>query len=185
MAKGVDGAVVLAAFGLPVAPFDRKMPRILGKPSNDIDTVLSLFSRWKTAFVGYNASAAPFYVLLTDCVRTLRQRVFSHPELTEIKKLFERPGTALPPEPGHSFTPGMALFAREPGDAISTVALLDPSPFAGSIMLYAGWETDGQTHGAPNSGYLPVPVQLLRAVVYEPAVAYSLCRPVAPPPRVH
>jgi len=38
MTRGVRAAVVLAGFGLPVAPFDLKAMRILAKPSNDIDT---------------------------------------------------------------------------------------------------------------------------------------------------
>src|ERR1700751_4235802 len=95
-AAGGHAAVVLAAFGLPVAPCQRKGPPIVEEPSNDIDTVLSLFSRWKTAFVGYNACAAPFYVVLTDCVRTLRQRVLSDPRLSEVKSLFDRPDASLP-----------------------------------------------------------------------------------------
>lgn len=147
--------------------------------------MLALFEDDKGAFVGYNACAAPFYVLLTDCVRTLRQLVPVHPRLSEVKWLFERNGATLPADPGQSFTPGMALVDRPPGDTISTVALLDPGPMGGSIMLYAGWEVDGEPYGAPNDGYVPVPVQLLRAVVYDPAVAYSLCRPIAAPTPIH
>jgi hypothetical protein len=94
-------------------------------------------------------------------------------------------GGSLPPEPGNSFVPGMALIAREPGDMISTVLVMDPQPDVGSIMLFAGWRVEEQAYGAPYDGYLPFPVALLRAVACEPAVAYSLCRPVAPPPRVH
>jgi hypothetical protein len=44
MTTGVYAAVVLAGFGLPVAPFDLVIRRILAKPSNDIDTVRELFS---------------------------------------------------------------------------------------------------------------------------------------------
>jgi len=61
MTRGVYAAVVLAGFGLPVAPFDLLATRILAKPSNDIDTVLELFSSDKGALVGYNSCAAPFY----------------------------------------------------------------------------------------------------------------------------
>jgi hypothetical protein len=185
MASGVDAAIVLAGFGLPVAPFDRKTPRILAEPSNDIDTVIARFARWQTAYVGYNVCAAPVYVLLTDCVRTLVQKVPVHPELAEVKKLFERRGAALPPAPEQSFIPGMAIFARQLGDTISTTGLVDSSPFAGSVVLIAGWEAGGQVHGAPNDGYHPVPVQLLHAAVNDPGVAYALCRPVGPPPSIH
>jgi hypothetical protein len=71
MTRGVRAAVVLAGFGLPVAPFDLKAMRILAKPSNDMDTVQALFSADKGAYVGYSTCDAPFYLLLTDCVRTL------------------------------------------------------------------------------------------------------------------
>src|ERR1700730_5682809 len=52
MASGVDAAVVLAGFGLPVAPFDWRTSRTIDKASNDIDTVLALVSRHKAAYVG-------------------------------------------------------------------------------------------------------------------------------------
>jgi hypothetical protein len=103
MASGADAAVLLAGFGLPIAPFDLEALRILAKPSKDIDTVLALFSRNKTALVGYSACDAPFYVLLTDCIRTLRQRVPTCPELADIKQLFGRSGGSLPPDPGSPY----------------------------------------------------------------------------------
>ena len=61
MTRGIYAAVVLAGYGLPVAPFDLEAMRILAKPSNDIDTVLALFSRDKGVFVGYSVCDAPFY----------------------------------------------------------------------------------------------------------------------------
>ena len=185
MSRGVYAAVVLAGFGLPVAPFDLVTTRILAKPSNDIETVLELFSCDKGALVGYNTCTAPFYVLLTDCVQTMRRLVPTHPLLSEINLLVERSGASMPPDPGHSFRHSMALALRQPGDAISTVGLLDPNPAGGSIMLYAGWQIDGAPYGAPNDGYMPVPTQLLRAVVNDPEVASWLCRPVGPSPAIH
>jgi hypothetical protein len=185
MSRGVYAAVVLAGFGLPVAPFDLVTTRILAKPSKDIETVLELFSSDKGALVGYNTCTAPFYVLLTDCVQTMRRLVSTHPLLSEINLLVERSGASMPPDPGHSFRHSMALALRQPGDAISTVGLLDPNPAGGSIMLYAGWQIDGAPYGAPNDGYMPVPTQLLRAVVYDPAFAYALCHPVSAPPTIH
>ena len=74
------------------------------------------------------------------------------------------------------FTPGVGLFDRQAGDAISTVGLLDPHPMGGSITLYAGWRVDGEPYGAPNEGYLPVPGQLLRAVVNDPRIAWCFWR---------
>ena len=47
-----------------------KTKRILEAPSNDIDTVLNLFSAWNTAFVGYNTCDAPFYLLVTSSTRS-------------------------------------------------------------------------------------------------------------------
>jgi hypothetical protein len=149
MSRGVYAAVVLAGFGLPIAPFDPVTTRILAKPSNDIETVLELFSSDKGAAVGYNTCTAPFYVLLTDCIQTMRRLVPTHPLLSEVKLLVERSGATLPPDPGHSFKHSMALAHREPGDAISTVGLFDPNPTGGSIMLYAGWQIDGEPMAPP------------------------------------
>lgn len=58
--------------------------------------------------------------------------------------------------------------------SLAVIGLFDPNPMGGSIMLYAGWQVDGEPDGAPNDGYTPVPVQLLRAVVHDPELAYSL-----------
>src|SRR5208283_2126798 len=123
MASGVDAAVVLAGLGLPVAPYDLMKSRIIEKPSNDMDAVLALFTRDHTAFVGYNVCAAPFYVLLTDCVRTLRRRVVQDPRLSEVERLFARTGGSLLSDPGQKFMSKLVLFSRRPEDAISTVSL--------------------------------------------------------------
>jgi hypothetical protein len=184
MARGIYAAVVLSGFGLPVAPLDLATMRILAKPSNDIDTVLKRFSPAKGAFVGYNACTAPFYVLLTDCLRSLRRLVPVHPELSEVKFLFERSTTSLPTDPGLNFKHWMGVIPRHPGDKISTIALLDPNPTGGSIMFHAGWQVSGKPHGAPNDGYMPVPVQLLCAVVNDIGFAYSLSWRVGPSPAV-
>ena len=185
MTTGIYAAVVLAGYGLPVAPFDLARSRILGEPSNDIDAVLALFEPDKGAVVGYNSAASPFYVLVTDCIQTLRQRTLTWSDLSEVKELFKRNTAHLPPDPGQRFVPGMVVIPRRPGDTVSTVALLDPNPMVGSIALYAGWQVDGEPYGAPNDGYVPVPVQLLRAVVHDPAIAYSLSWQVGPSPSLH
>jgi hypothetical protein len=122
------------------------------------------FSRSGEALVGYSGCQAPFYVLLTDCVRTLREQVAAHPGLFDVRRLFARNGGSLPPEPGSSFVPGMALIAREPGDMISTVLVMDPNPDVGSLRLFAGWRVEEQAYGAPYDGYLPFPMALLREV---------------------
>jgi hypothetical protein len=185
MTRGIYAAVVLAGYGLPVAPFDLEAMRILAKPSNDIDTVLALFSRDKGAYVGYRTCDAPFYLLLTDCVRSLRQLVSTHPRLSEVKELFARIGRPLPPDPGQLFMPGMAIIARLPGDTVSTVGLFDPDPMSGSAMLYAGWQVDGEAYGTPNEGGVPVPGQLLKAIVDDRRVAYSFWRTPGAPTSIH
>jgi hypothetical protein len=185
MTRGIHAAVVLASFGLPVAPFDLGAMCILAKPSNDIDTVLDLFSRDKGAYVGYSSCEAPFYVLLTDCIRSMRRLVPTHPSLAEVKELFTRTGRSLPADPGQSFIHGSAVIARQPEDTISTVALLDPDPMGGSVVLYAGWQVNGEPYGTPNEGYMPVPGQLLRAVVNDPRVAYSFWPPGGAPASIH
>lgn len=184
-AIGVDAAVVLAGFGLAVAPYDLKIMRILKTPSNDIDTVLALFHRRKTAVVGYNVCEAPFYVLLTDCVQALRRQLPISPELSEVRKLYERTGAPQPPDPGKCFESDMVLFAHEPGDRIPTVGLMDPNPLIADIVLLAGWEANGASHGAPSGGHRPVPWNLLEAVVFDPEAASFLCSLVGAPPTLH
>jgi hypothetical protein len=185
MTRGIYAAAMLAGFGLPVAPFDLETSRIRGKPSNDIDTVMALFSRDKGAYVGYSTCDAPFYLLLTDCVRSLRRPVSAHPRLSGVKELFARIGRPLPPDPGQLFMPGMAIIARLQGDTVSTVGLFDPDPMSGSVMLYAGWQVDGEAYGAPNEGSVPVPGQLLKAIVDDPRVAYSFWRTPGAPTSIH
>jgi len=155
--------------------------RVLATPSKDIDTVLSLFSRDKGAYVGYSSCEGPFYLLLTDCIRTLRQLVLVHPRLRQVKELFARGNKPLPADPGQRFMNGMVVINRQPGDTISTIALLDPDPLGGSIMLYAGWQANGESRGAPNDGCVPVPGQLLQAVVNDPQVACSFWPTVGAP----
>ena len=144
--------------------------RILTTPSKDIDTVLDLFSRDKGAYVGYSSCDAPFYLLLTDCVRTLRRLVSVHP------RFFRGQGAVRARQQASATGSRAELRARNgrhrPPDTISTVGLFDPDPTSGSVMLYAGWQVDGEYCGAPNEGYVPVPEQLLRAVVNDPTVAY-------------
>ena len=159
--------------------------RIRAKPSHDIDTVQTLFSADRGAHVGYSSCEAPFYLLLTDCISTLRQLVAVHTMLSELRQLFARKDTSLPPDPGQPFSHGMAIFGRQAGDTISTIGLMDPDPQGGSITLYAGWQVNGEPYGAANEGYLPVPDQLLRAVVSDPRVAYWFWRDASASRSIH
>src|SRR6202022_2178107 len=151
-AVGSDCAIVMAGCGLPVAPFDKREPRLLGELSNDIDMVAQQFARFKTAYVGYSTSAAPFYILLTDCVSTLRQRVCSDDRFQEIRRLIERSGMRWPSNNGALFQHASMVFLREPEDRSPSIALLDPSPYQGSIVLYAGWLEGDEPQGAPSGG---------------------------------
>ena len=177
MASGADAAIVLAAFGLPVAPFDRKSPRVLAEPSSNIDKVITAFSKFKSAFVGYSACDLPFYMLVTDCIVTLMERVSVHSHLAGVRRLMDRAGE-IPRPSGAPFQHGIMFFAREPGDRIETVVLKDPNPNKGSALLQAGWAVDGQPFGAPNGGYMPVPLQFLDAAIGDPAIAMWIWRPV-------
>jgi hypothetical protein len=172
MARGVYAAIVLAGLGLPVAPFDLERMRITANPTNDIDAVQALFASDKGAYVGYSGCDAPFYLLVTDCISTLRQLVTAHPGLSEVRRLLARHATSLPADPGQPFQHGMAFFRREVGDAISTIGLMDPDAMGGSVVFYAGWKEGDEPCGAPNEGYIPVPGQLLRAVVRDARAAY-------------
>jgi hypothetical protein len=177
VASGVDAAIVLAGFGLPVAPFDRKKPQILAAPSNDIDEVAECFSRFKTAYVGYSPCDIPFYMLVTDCVQTMRPQIAGHPQLQAVKRVLERTGAELPQGPFPSFQHGIALIAREPGDAVSTFLLNNPNPHQGSVAFYAGWTAGGVRDGAPNDGFIPVPMQFLEAALQDPQIAMWIWKP--------
>ena len=75
------------------------------------------------------------------------------------------------PMPATRATARMMLLDRQAGDTISTV-FLDPQPMGGTINLYAGWRVSDEPYSAPNEGYVPVPGQLLRAVVNAPGIAW-------------
>ena len=185
-ATGVDAAVVLAGFGLPVVPFDRKVTRILGQPSNDIDAVLSLFAHSrKSAVVGYSLCDAPFYVVLTNCIKALRQQLPISPELSGVQRLFERTAAPLPQDPRRRFGSDMLLFAREPGDTISSVGRMDPNLTSPNIVLLAGWKAEGVAHGGLHDGYHPFPWRLLDAVVFDTRAAHFLSDLVGFPTTVH
>ena len=114
MARGVHAAIVLAGWGLPVAPFDLEAMCIRAKPSRDIDTVQTLFSADQGAYVGYSTCEAPFYLLVTDCISTLRQLVAAHPGACGAPAIVRPPGrfsgggprATLHTRYGHSWSAG-------------------------------------------------------------------------------
>lgn len=178
VAAGVDAAIVLAAFGLEVAPFDRKRNQILAETTNDIDEVAANFARWKTAYVGYSPCDVPFYALITDCVRSMMPQIARHPDLGEAAKVLARLPPDQPMEHHRAFQHGLLMLPREPGDTISTVLVSNPNPHQGSICLNAGWRVGGVRCGAPNDGFLPVPLQLARAALVNPQAMMWIWRPV-------
>lgn len=177
-ASGIDAAIVLAGMGLYVVPFDRKRPRILGEPSNDIDTVIEQFSAWKSAYVGYSPCDAPFYLLTTDCIRTAVEQIKVRPELAEAKELLSRDGGTWPAISQAMFQHGIVLFARRPADTFTTVFLNNSSPTQGSVSLYAGWKVGDSREGSPNDGFLPVPQQFLSAIINDPKIGMWIWNPV-------
>ena len=184
--RGIHAAVVLAGWGLPVAPLDLATNHVKAKPSRDLDDVQAVFAAAPSAFVGYNTCEAPFYLLLTDCISTLRRLIPVHPLLAELKEVYAREGAFLPPDRGQPFTHGMAVINRRAEDAISSVVLADVDPNGGgSTILFAGWQENGKSYGAPNAGYVPVPGQLLKALVRDPRVAHSFWLNAAASPAIH
>jgi len=177
-ASGIDAAIVLAGLGMPVAPFDRKQPRILAEPSKDIDVVIELFSKWKTAFVGYSPCDLPFYMVFTDCLRSMSGQILSRPELAEIRQLSDRENEPVSDVPCSLFRHGIVLFGRERADTVSTLFFNNPSPTNGSVVIYAGWKIGEIREGTPNDGFVPVPMQFVRAVANDPKIGMWMWEPV-------
>ena len=168
-AVGPDCAIMMAGYGLPVAPLDKRSPRLLAPVSNDIDVVAQNFERFNTAYVGYSTCAAPFYLLLTNCVRSLRQRMLSDDRLRDLRLLIERSNPSWPSYEGDRQHAGV-LFERQPSDRFETIALTEGNPSPCGIVLYAGWLEEGKPIGATCDGCVPVPLSLVRAVFADPVV---------------
>lgn len=178
-AQGIDSAIVLAGAGLNVRPLDRKTGRIIGSLASGIDAAQTVFEKAKTAWVGYHPAEAPFYMLVTDCVVTAYDTVKSNPAFADLKAKMEGGGNAFPSRPVlPPFRHGVLTFAREPHDQIETLAIEDPHPSRGSVMLLAGWKDGTRTEGVPNEGALFVPAQFVRKLVEDPQVLQWVTRPV-------
>ncbi len=175
---GLDAAIVLAGAGLEVFPLDKKNGQRIGKEATSIDQAERVFSRAKTAWVGYNPSTAPFYVAVTDCMITMYEILKTDPRFSELKARIDAGGTFPTPPKVPKFRHGLVFFARQPGDMIETLAIEDPNPDRGSIMLLAGWVENGRPAGVPNEGAIPVPAQLVRNLIQDPRVLQWLARPV-------
>lgn len=185
MSTGIYAAIVLAGFGLPVAPFDLQAMRILAESSKDIDTVRELFSRDKGAYVGYSTCKALFYVLLTDCVQSLRRLVPTHPRLSEAKELFARTGQSLPPDPGQNFIHGSAVIARLPGMLFQQSRCLIHARQGDQSCSMPGGRSAVNPAAHQIKDVLQSRGQLLRAVVNDPRVAYSFWEKGSAPMPLH
>ncbi|MFS2109234.1 hypothetical protein ACCC88_06090 [Sphingomonas sp. Sphisp140] len=177
MCVGPDAAIVLAAFGVKVAPFDRRTLRIVGQPSNDIDAVAGMFDKMKTAFVGFSPCDEQFYCLVTDSLSDLKRKLESENRLEPIRKILSRAEATLPPGNGSDFQHFGAVFARFEDDRFETFFLEDPRPDRGSVLFPAGWSEDDRRFGAPNDGFMPVPLALLRGAIADPQLAFWLTEP--------
>lgn len=177
VAAGVDAAIVLAGFGLPVAPFDRKQPRILAEPSNDIDKVAEAFARFKTAYVGYSPCDVPFYIVVTDCVKSMPSQIESREQLAPLREVLQGYGELVLEKGLREFQHGIVLVPRSSGETISTVFLSNPNVNEGSIGFFAGWKVGDVREGAPNDGFVPVPLQFLKAACKDPQIAMWIWKP--------
>ncbi len=178
-AIGIDSALVLAAAGLPLQPMDRKSGRPFGRLAIGIDEAQSVFDRAKSAWVGYHPATAPFYMMVTDCVVTAYDLIRDNPIFADLRHKMEAGYGGFPSRPLlPPFRHGVLLFGREPSDQIATVALEDPSPQRGSVMLLAGWMDHDKVEGVPNGGVLSVPAQFVRKLIEDPQVLQWVTRPV-------
>jgi hypothetical protein len=162
--------------GIPVAPFEKqtapvKALRLLAPLSDDIDVVAKNFAQHPAASIGYSSCAAPFYLLLTNCLLTLRKTIVSDDRLQEARQLVERTGHQWPTGTIAPFQHAMFVFPRKAGDRIP-MALVDGRPDGPSIMFSAGWLEGGRSSGAPN--VVPIPMPLVGAVINDPQLSANL-----------
>lgn len=168
MAVGPDLAVVLAGIGLEVVPLDKKTMQPLGEPSSDWREVSATFGRLKTAFVGYDTTTAPFHALLTDSLNLMVAALNTEPMLSSAAALARRVGYEFEPSPA-LFQHAALLFPRDETDRFETVALDDPRPDRCTVMFLSGWRADGNACGAPNDGFMAIPLQVAHAILNNPA----------------
>ncbi len=174
-ASGPEAAIILAGFGVQVAPLDKRTAQPLAALSNDVETVAANFNVRRTALVGYQADQVEFYVLATDCQRTLKERLASDRRMETIRVLMQRANVILPPDPGKRFQHLALLLARNEGDEVSSLAIEDHDPQRGSILFTAAWrDKDGGLHGIQNKGFVPALKSLIDRVANDMDVAHWL-----------
>lgn len=174
-AMGKDAALVLAFFGLPVAPLDLDTGDFLAPPSADFDQVAATFDAFPGATVAYSTCNAQFYVLFTECMNSLA-RMISEVSLGErVRALFERDNQPLPQANHQPLTRGCGIFRRYPGETVGSFIYGAERDDAGLVVLYAGWTENGQPKGAVPGGRKYVPLQLVELLLGSPD-AHSFVR---------
>lgn len=184
VAVGPDAAIVLAGIGLAVIPLDKKTMRPIGKEVRDWKEAAKVFGRLKTAFVGYDLTAAPFYALLTDSLNSMNESIRTDTRLSQAKSAVGRTPYEFKNTPD-PFQHSTLLLPRDPSDRFETVVLEDPRSNRGSIMFLAGWRDGDIPTGAPNDGYFAIPLQVIHAILHNPAFFGWLNQPSGKPASVH
>ena len=167
-ASGRDAAVLMAFFGLPVAPMERVSGAITSALTTEIDAVVAAFESSEADLVGYSSAQALFYVLITDCQDTVAQVLKSEPKAARIADLFQRDGLPLPEPLGTPFVKACWIFRRRPGDRVGGLMYIDPRQDWGSYFFFAGFMDGQEPRGAGDGGLKPVPRQLLYALLRSP-----------------
>lgn len=184
LATGADHALLLAFFGLPVAPMETESGDLVGTPTTDMARVVDMFDNTDAHLVGYITSQAPFYVIFGDCQDSLAEHIANTPKLERVRALFERDGLPLPTPQGEPFVKVCGLFRRYPGEEVGGLMYMDPHPDRGSFMLYAGWTEANVSKGVVQGGRKPVPRQLLYTLLQMPD-AHSFVMGTGKPPTQH
>lgn len=184
MSVGPDIAMVLAGVGLAVVPLDKRTMRPIGTPTRDWREAAKTFGRLKTAFVGYNTATAPFYVLLTDCMNTMNSVVQTDPRMAHARQAVRRTGWGFKGVPS-AFQHSTLLVPRDESDQFETLVLEDPRLDRGSVMFLAGWQEDGETLGTTNDGFFGIPLQVVHAILNNPAFFAWVNPSIGKPASVH
>jgi hypothetical protein len=175
-AQGRDAAIVLAGAGLVVAPMDRRTGRAIGPSARGIDEADAVFSKAKTAWVGYAPAQAPFYTVVTECLRTLFTALHHDDKFAGMTRTIHSAGGF--PDQGNlpMGRRGMILVERKPEDRIACWSIQTPG--LGAIVIAAGWMEGSEAKGVPGDGLAPAPAQLVRTLVQDPRVLPWLFAPV-------
>lgn len=169
LAVGPDAAIVLAGVGVAVVPLDKKTMRPIGEVTNDWREAEVRFGKLKSAFVGYDTTQAPFYALVTDCLSSMNVLVQNDPRMAHARQAVVRTGYEFRPA-SKAFQHSTLLVPRGREDKFEVVVLEDPRDDRGSVMFLAGWrDEDGEPAGAPNDGFFGMPLQVLHAILHNPA----------------